>query len=145
MIRVILDTNILISAFLWSKRVNKAVISPLDEKKIKIFFTKETLKELLRVLSYEKFALKFISLSTTPNSLVNKIITRENAFVVKTPLPKDRRPILKKDPTDDKFLYLAANARAEYIVTGDKALLALKEYKGARIVSVEQFLKVFSK
>ena len=145
MIRVILDTNILISAFLWSKRVNKAVISPLDEKKIKIFFTKETLKELLRVLSYEKFALKFISLSTTPNSLVNKIVTRENVFVVKTPLPKDRRPILKKDPSDDKFLYLAESVKAEYVVSGDKVVLELKEYEGTKIVSVGEFLKLFSK
>lgn len=145
MIRVILDTNILISALLWSKLVNKAVILPLDEKKITIFFTKETLEELLRVLSRKKFAAKFVSLSTTPNSLVNKIITWENVFVVKNPLPKDRSPILKKDPTDDKFLYLAESVKAKYIVSGDKVVLEFKKYKGVEIVSVEEFLKLFSK
>ena len=39
----------------------------------------------------------------------------------------------------------AVLAKAEYIVTGDKALLELKEYKGVEIVSVEEFLKLFSK
>mgnify|MGYP001580248385 FL=1 len=142
MLRVILDTNILISALLWSRRVNKAVISPLDEKKIEIFFSKETLDELLRALLYEKFAAKFTSLSTTPNSLVNEIITRENVFVVNNPLPKDRRPILKKDPTDDKFLYLAEFVKAEYIVSGDKVVLEHKKYRGIRIVSVDEFVTV---
>jgi len=47
-----------------------------------------------------------------------------------------------RDPEDDKFLAAALEARAAYIVSGDKHLLALKAYKGVRIITPAQFLRV---
>jgi predicted nucleic acid-binding protein len=43
------------------------------------------------------------------------------------------------DPADDPVLDAAATARVDYLVTGDKALLAVKEYGGVKIVTARAF------
>ena len=50
--------------------------------------------------------------------------------------------IIKEDPDDDRILECAVSAGAEYIVTGDKDLLRLKQYDSIRIVNVADFLDV---
>ena len=52
--------------------------------------------------------------------------------------------MVRKDPSDDKFLYLAKVARTKYIVSGDKHLLDLKDFEGIKIVSVDRFLSLVS-
>lgn len=47
-----------------------------------------------------------------------------------------------RDPEDDKFLAAAVEARADYVVTGDKDLLDLKAYKVVRIITPAQFLRI---
>ncbi|NJL26307.1 MAG: PIN domain-containing protein [Calothrix sp. SM1_5_4] len=51
---------------------------------------------------------------------------------------KFTKPIYS-DPDDDKFLAAALSAKASYIVTGDKALLKLTEFSGAKIVQPSAF------
>jgi len=144
LIRVILDTTILISAFLWSKRVSKSILPLIEGKKILICFSLETIDELLGVLSRKEFFSKFSKIDITPKKLVNELINRENVLVIKKPLLIPSKPIIKEDPSDDKFLYLAIEAEAKYIISGDKHLLKLKEFKGIKIVSVDEFLPIFS-
>jgi putative PIN family toxin of toxin-antitoxin system len=140
LIKVVLDTNILISAFLWSKKVRKAVVPLLEEKKILVCFSQKTIEEFIEVLSRKEFAPKFVNAGTNPEKLVGELLARENVVVIKKSPPTLLEPIIEKDPSDDKFLYLAAEAKAEYIVSGDKHLLALEEFKGIKIVSVDEFL-----
>ena len=45
-----------------------------------------------------------------------------------------------KDPDDDMFISCALSASANYIVTGDKALLAVKKYRGIVVVSPAVFI-----
>jgi predicted nucleic acid-binding protein len=47
-----------------------------------------------------------------------------------------------EDPDDDKYLAAALEGRAQYIVTGDRPFLALREYKGVRVVTPRTFLEV---
>ena len=61
-------------------------------------------------------------------------------FTAKTP----RLAVVKSDPSDDKFLECAVKLKAECIITGDKALKALVEYQGIKILSPMSFLKMFS-
>jgi len=46
-----------------------------------------------------------------------------------------------KDAADNRILKCALAGRAQAIVTGDKALLALMEYRGVRILSLADYLK----
>lgn len=49
-----------------------------------------------------------------------------------------------RDPKDDKFLNLASDGDADYIVTGDKDLLVMKTYGDVRILSAQDFLSLFA-
>ena len=46
-----------------------------------------------------------------------------------------------RDPTDDKFLELAANGHADLILTGDKDLLVLNPFRGIQIVGPATFVQ----
>jgi len=52
-----------------------------------------------------------------------------------------RRLVVLKDAADNRILKCALAGRAQAIVTGDKALLALMEYRGVRILSLADYLK----
>jgi uncharacterized protein len=47
---------------------------------------------------------------------------------------------LKEDPADDRILECAVSAGSDYIVTGDRDLLRLKQYDSIRIVKVADFM-----
>jgi putative PIN family toxin of toxin-antitoxin system len=55
--------------------------------------------------------------------------------------PRRRLRVIKDDP-DNRILECAVTGRAGAIVTGDKALLTLAEYKNVRIISLREYLKV---
>lgn len=50
--------------------------------------------------------------------------------------------VVKKDPDGNKILECAVSSNSDYIVTGDKHLLDIKEYKGIKIVTAKQFLEL---
>lgn len=50
--------------------------------------------------------------------------------------------VISEDPDDDEVLNTAYSGKADYIVTGDKHLLALKEFKRIEIVTVTQMLEI---
>ena len=53
--------------------------------------------------------------------------------------------VIDDDPDDDKFIECAVASRAGFIVSGDKHLLNLKEYKGIKIMKAADFLSLFLK
>ena len=55
------------------------------------------------------------------------------------------RVVACRDPTDDKFLELAVNGRAEVIVTGDLDLLVLNPFRGLPIVAPRVFIHEFAR
>jgi hypothetical protein len=57
-------------------------------------------------------------------------------FAAKTPSLK----IVRQDPSDDKFIECAVALKARHIITGDKALLSVKNYFGIEIVTAREFL-----
>jgi predicted nucleic acid-binding protein len=48
--------------------------------------------------------------------------------------------IVRRDPSDDKFIECAVALKAGHIITGDKALLSVKNYSGIEIVTAREFL-----
>ena len=57
--------------------------------------------------------------------------------------PKQKIDIIKDDPDDNKIIECAFESSSDYIVTYDKHLLKLKEYKGIKILKPEEILKEF--
>ena len=56
--------------------------------------------------------------------------------------PQERIEIVKDDKDDNKFIEAAVEGKADYIITQDNHLLNIKEVRGIRIISPEEFLKV---
>ncbi len=138
--KVVLDTNVLISALLWDGRVSK-LLPLIRSDKLILCFSLETISEFVDVAKRPKFSKRLARKKFTPQRIVDEILyPNSKIFVLERQFP-----ILSKDPSDDKFIHLAVLAKAKYIVSGDKVLLELKEYKGVKILSVEEFLKFFSK
>jgi putative PIN family toxin of toxin-antitoxin system len=131
-IRVVLDTNVLVSSLLFAGPIGRFV-SLWSERRIMLLLSKDVLIEYLRVLGYPKFGLTVDDVRSLAEEYV--LPFADMVTVVKTP------EVIRKDPADDKFLALAVAGRARYIVSGDKHLLALRKYRGVRIVTPRELLE----
>ena len=49
---------------------------------------------------------------------------------------------MKEDPTDNKFIECAVEAKANYIVSGDRHLLKIKKYEGIKIIKTTEILEI---
>jgi len=128
--RIVLDTNVTISAFFWNGSPRN-IYNLVKEKKVLLLSSPEIEKELIRVLSYSRFGL-------TPSQilpLVNDLRKHSNFIEVKLKID-----VIKEDPTDNIFLECAVDGKADYIVSGDHHLLNIGDYKGIQIVKAKDFL-----
>jgi uncharacterized protein len=130
-VRVVLDTNAVISALLFSG-VSSKLVSLWQNGLITPLLSREVLDEYLRVLSYPIFELS--------EKEIKELVQEEilpSAEVVK---PKRRLHVIQRDPADNKFLECAVAGKAGVIISGDKDLLSLGRYRKIRIQSPAQFL-----
>ena len=128
--RVVVDTNILVSGLFW-QGIPGRILELWYKKKFDLLISPEILNEYIRVA--EELNRKFPAVQIKP--LLN-LITLNAHFV-----EPGKRPIpLCDDPNDEIFLAVAIAGRARYIVTGDKALLRVKKYPGGFVITGKQFI-----
>ena len=132
--RVVLDTNAVISALLFSG-VSSKLVSLWQDGLITPLLSREILDEELRVLSYRKFELT--------EKEIKELIQEEILPYAEVVKPKRRLRVIQRDPADNKFLECAVAGKAGVIVSGDKDLLSLDQYRKIRIQSPAQFLADF--
>lgn len=132
--RVVLDTNVLISALLFTGVASGLV--PLWQKgAITVLLSREILDEYLRVLAYQKFQLS--------EAEIKAAIEEELLPFVQVIKPGLRVRVLKRNPSDNKFLECAVAGKADVLISGDKELLALGHYRSVRIQTSSRFLENF--
>jgi putative PIN family toxin of toxin-antitoxin system len=129
--RVVIDTNVFVSSFFGGNP--KRIIDLWKNEEIVLCLSKDVLDEYIDVL--QRVGLKDEEEIEELLSLFAKGFNI--LFTTKT--PKIR--VVKDDPDDDKFIECAVALKAEAIVTGDKALRAMGEYMGIKILTPQQFLK----
>lgn len=127
--RVVFDTNILVSALVFPGGRGEEALQRIVEERDELLVSKPIVDELLGVLA-RKFARDAEELARVA------VFLGGLATLVK---PTRRLRVLKDAP-DNRILECAAAARADAIVTGDRALLALGEYSGTRILSLREYL-----
>ncbi len=127
--RVVFDTNIFISALVVpGSQAEKAVFRILDGADT-LLISKPILDELLSTL-----AGKF---DRDPEALSQvAVLMTEMAELVK---PKNRVKVFKDDP-DNRILECAESGRADAIVTGDKEMLLVRQYRGIPLISLRDYL-----
>jgi uncharacterized protein len=132
-VRLVIDTNILVSALLAGTSLPAHLIDLWREGRFDLLTSAEQLDELMRVTRYPKIRKRVAP--TLAGRLINEV--REIAVVVKD------LPIVTicTDPYDNYLLAMAEAGAANFLVTGDKRdLLRLKLHEGTRIITVRDFL-----
>jgi uncharacterized protein len=128
-VKAVLDTNIFISALaLPGGQAEKAVLAAV-EGRFALAISKPIIHEVLGVLA-RKFARDSEELARVA------VFLSELGEVVQ---PRKMLHVLRDEP-DNRILECALTAHAKVIVTGDRAMLDLGEYKGIRIVTLREFL-----
>lgn len=133
--KVVLDTNVLISGIFFSGAPSEIIKAWLDQR-FQVYLTPEILEEYLRVI--EDF-------SKATNRL-SELEWNEILPEISEVLPDEKDgPDICRDPTDDKFIFCAMNSGARYLVSGDIDLKSIEMKFKFDIVSPRQFLDVLSK
>lgn len=137
--KVVLDTNVLISAVFWKGSPN--LILRLAEKGLVILVTsQDILRELAGVLARPKFAPQL-----RKSNLTAVTIIKELSLLAQVITPAETIVGVSSDPADDKFLSCAVSAHAPFLISGDRHLLSLKNFGDTAILTPAQFLQYFQK
>ncbi len=138
MARAVLDSSVLISAFLTSRGTSHAVLSAAERGAFVLCLSREILEETRRSLREKVQTIR--RYYDYPDERIDRHIADLAALAEPvTDLPE--LSVVPLDPKDDMVVATAVRAGADYLVTGDKKhLLPLREYRGTRIVSPRQFL-----
>ena len=127
--KVVFDTNILVSALVFPGGSGEAALRRIVEERDQLVLSKPILDELLGILG-RKFSRDAEELAHIA------VFLSELAQYVK---PRRRLQVVKDEP-DNRILECALTGRAKAIVTGDHALLALREYQSVPIISLREYL-----
>lgn len=132
--RVILDTNVVISAFLTPGKSRK-IVELAAQRKLLVFSSPAIEKELRTTLRNK--------LGYSPEEIYQAILTYRE-IVHKSVYPRKNLGVIKADLTDNRILEAALAAGADYIISGDHHLLSLGQFKDIRIVNPTDFLFSFA-
>ncbi|WP_330203426.1 putative toxin-antitoxin system toxin component, PIN family [Cyanobacterium sp. Dongsha4] len=129
-IRLVVDTNVLVSAILSPYSIPAKVLNWGEDNGI-ILYSTDTLAELLSVLARSKFA-QYIQ----PDD-IEGLSLRIKATWFYVPILK--RVNLCRDTKDDKFIELALNGNASHLITGDTDLLILHPIQNIPVINPRTF------
>ena len=118
MLRLVLDTNVVLDLFHWGNVDAVPIMAALEAGQIECFADERTLDELQRVLTYPQ-------LKQTPEMIAERYARYSNLIQLVPPGEAPKLPRCK-DRDDQKFLELAARCQADLLVSKDKALLRLR-------------------
>lgn len=128
--KIVLDTNVLISAFKDEYSYQKQIIDAVIKGKIEAFANAQTIREnkliLDRLIEDDSYRRELEDLFTQIN-------------VVDNP----RRVRIYEDPEDSKILESAIEAGADYLITEDRHLLDIRNFEGVKIVEPIEYWKIY--
>lgn len=134
MLRVVLDTNVLVSAIVYGgkpRRVLQAAISGAVDLSV----LDAIIKELQDVLQRPQFGL---SVQFVHNTIA------ELTSIAEWVVPTKHHQLVDDDPSDNLMLDCAVASEADYLVSGDEHLLRLKKCGRVKIVNSQQFVEVLA-
>jgi putative PIN family toxin of toxin-antitoxin system len=133
-LRVVLDTNILISAILFGGKPRQ-ILENAIRGEIRLCISEPILEELKGVLQRSKF-------DYSPEMI--QVILTELTGVADFVNPSESINVVLEDPEDNRILECAVEAEASYIITGDFHLLKLRKYRNIKVVNAVAFLEKLS-
>jgi putative PIN family toxin of toxin-antitoxin system len=130
-LQFVIDTNVLVSSILIKKSSSDATL-----KKVRnlgnLLFSEATFHELQTTLSRSKFD-KYVSLQVRSEFIFRLRLESKLVEIIE-------RVYLCRDEKDNKFLEVAINGKADYLITGDNDLLVLRPFQDVKIMTINEFL-----
>jgi putative PIN family toxin of toxin-antitoxin system len=128
-VRVVFDTNLLVSALLFPGGRGEAALQRIIEEQDELVLSKPILDELLWILAvkFARDAEELAHVAVYISDLATFVAPRRKLHVV-------------KDEPDNRVLECALTGRAQAIVTGDRALLALDAFRGVQLMNLREYL-----
>jgi len=135
---IVIDTNVLISSLISPFGESSDILALIFRKEVVSFTSLEILAEVLLILTRSGVA------DVVPGADTSTLLElfRSHSYIVK---PSLRIQAVREDPSDDKFIECAVAANAEYLISNDKHVLALKRYKNIVILTSRAFLETCRK
>jgi len=137
---VVLDVNVLVSALIGSLGFPRQIFTTWQEEKITLLTSEGILAELDDKLRLPRIR-KWLPNPDENRHWILQLLQTQAQLVL---VPPSECLALTGDPEDDYVLATVRVGEAEYLVTGDRGLLRLREYAGAKIVSPKEFVELFS-
>lgn len=136
--RIVIDTNVLISAALGKSYPYKIVYELIFEEKVLTFASDPILKEFKAVIEYPKFK-KYPDFTFNTRNIINglirfSILVQPNIFVD-----------IIKDKSDNKFLDAALSSRADFLITGNSRDFTFLRFENTEIISPEKYWNTYWK
>lgn len=129
--RVVIDTNIIVSAFLGGEL--ETILHLLRSDKFRLIVSKKITDEYFNVLSRPKFKIRLAELNDFAALLIIKADSVSPAANV---------DVITADPSDNMFLAAALEGDVEFIVSGDRHLLEMKAFQEIPILTAREFLNL---
>jgi putative PIN family toxin of toxin-antitoxin system len=137
--RVVIDTNVLVSSSMSTKGSPAHIFQYWREGAFELVVSEAILAEYRRALGYPRVRERHGYNPHEIDQLVADI--RQSAILV---APGSALNVVSEDPDDNKFLECAVEGKAEYLVSGDTHLLAVRQYQGIQVLSPAVFVALLN-
>jgi uncharacterized protein len=136
LIVVVFDLNVLVSSLI-VKGKPRDLWYMAKNNEYTLELSNEMFSEFVNVISRRKFE-KYVT------DIDVKLFLADLSRVVKFVQVKSKFKVISEDPDDDIIVRTAFDGKADYIVSGDKHLLALKEFKWIKILTIDEMLNILN-
>lgn len=138
--RVVIDTNILISAIIVSGSTPDKLLKLWKDDRYSLIISEDLAQEVMDVCARPKFRNTYKLFSEKAVELNDNLKLSAELVI---PILEKELPIYSRDPKDDKLLACALGGRATHLITGDKDLLVLSgesKFNNLKICTAKEFL-----
>lgn len=130
MIKVVVDTNVFVSSFFGGNP--RKIVDLWKSGQLALCLSRPIIDEYVEVL--QRLGLK------NERELSELLSLFAHGFHVLFSAKTPELHLVEKDPDDDKFIECAVALKADFVISGDKALIAIQDYMGIRIITPKKFL-----
>ena len=130
--KIIIDTNVLVSALIQRSYPNFIVYNYVLENLVDVCISDDLFKEYLDVLKRPKFD-KYLDFFNKAEFVLAQLESKARKY-----LPKERFEIIG-DKDDNRLLELASESKADYIITGNTNDFTMTEFRGTKVVSPQNY------
>ena len=134
--KVIIDTNVLISALIQRNYPNFILYDYVLNNLVEVCISDELFEEYLEVLNRPKFY-KYPDLISKAESVLAQLETKATKFY-----PTKRFDVIADNP-DNRLLELAVESKADFIITGNTIDFTMAEFQGTRIVTPKEYWDLY--